>query len=455
MLSSFFGSVFWLIVTLGVLVTFHEFGHFWVARRCGVKVLRFSVGFGRALWKHTAKDGTEYQVAAIPLGGYVQMRDSRNKGAEPELDHDAAWMAEDFSSKSLPKRAAIVAAGPAFNILFTLVAFWAMFMLGARVIAPTVMPTPTGLAAHAGVVKGDRVVSVQGAAVGSYDETMDALATALMTHAPVSLGLVSENGRARSVVLPLDALPSGQGLNDGLVAIGLKPMPPAAIVKHVMEGKPAAAAGLKEGDRILTINGRAIADFEQLHDLLAEQASLNPRIHLTVQRGAQTLPYTLVARDESLDGQPKAWVIGIESMGATMVTQRYGVIRAAEASGHATWAATTQTVTMLGQMLTGRGSSKNVAGPIGIAQVANASAGLGIAPFLKFLALVSLSLGIANLLPIPVLDGGQLVFLFIEAVKGSPVSPRAMMIGQMVGIFLLVALMSLAMGNDVHRLLTS
>jgi regulator of sigma E protease len=202
-MTSFFGSVFWLLVTLGVLVTFHEFGHYWVARRCGVKVLRFSVGFGKAIWKRIGRDGTEYQIAAIPLGGYVKMLDAR----EGEVEH--ALRDQEFTGKSVWKRIAIVAAGPGFNLIFTLAAFWVMFMLGRPDVAPVVTATPHSIAAEAGIQPGDRILRVGGEAVTTWSDSMDAVVNALLGRTPLSLTVRDSDGRQRQLTLPLNQLPPG------------------------------------------------------------------------------------------------------------------------------------------------------------------------------------------------------------------------------------------------------
>lgn len=451
MLGSVLGDVFWLAVTLGVLVTFHEFGHFWVARRCGVRVECFSIGFGKTLWSRQAKDGTVYQVAAIPLGGYVKLADSRSSPV-PEENRDADFWAGDFSSKSIPKRMAVMAAGPVFNVIFTVVAFWVMFMVGAHVIAPTVSPTANSLAVEAGIHAGDRVLAVQGSPVTSYDGLVEALAVPLVARAPTRLQLEAPSGARRQVILALGKLPSGQALGDSFKQVGLAPMPAAPIAGEVVPGQPAALAGMRVGDVITKINGEPIADFVQLHQVLQQAAGKNPKVALTVRRGIKSLVLMVVATPKSQPDHVPEWMIGIVSPGPQTILQRYGPLAALPHAWEASWQATQQSVTMIGQMLSGHGV-KNMSSVIGIAQVANTSASMGIAPFLKFLALISLSLALVNLLPIPVLDGGQLVFLLVEAIKGSPVSYRTLAMAQMVGLFLLGALMLLAVSNDIQRLL--
>jgi regulator of sigma E protease len=448
-MTSFFGSVFWLLVTLGVLVTFHEFGHYWVARRCGVKVLRFSVGFGRAIWKRVGRDGTEYQIAAIPLGGYVKMLDAREGEVDPALRD------QEFTGKSVWKRIAIVAAGPGFNLIFTIVAFWAMFMLGKPDVAPVVTAAPHSMAAAAGVQPGDRIRAVDGDPVTTWSDSMAAVANATLGRQPLPLTVRDKDGRQRQLVLPLDQLPAGQDVGQYLDTLGLKLAPPPAVAATVMAGQPAALAGMQAGDRIVSVNGKAVTDFSAFGDLVQQQAARSPTLALVVDRNGQRLKLEVTTRFESLQGQPARWVMGVGSPVTELATLHYGPLRALGASLETTWRNTTQTFGMLGKMLTGEASTKNLSGVIGIAEVANASASMGLPWFLQFLALVSLSLAILNLLPIPVLDGGHLLYYLVELVKGSPVSEQVMIVGQYIGLALLFTLMGLAFYNDIHRMLLS
>jgi regulator of sigma E protease len=448
-MTSFFGSVFWLLVTLGVLVTFHEFGHYWVARRCGVKVLRFSVGFGRALWKRVGRDGTEYQIAAIPLGGYVKMLDAREGEVDPALRD------QEFTGKSVWKRIAIVAAGPGFNLIFTIAAFWAMFMLGKPDVAPVVTAAPNSMAAAAGVQPGDRILAVDGEPVTTWSDSMAAVANATLGRQPLPLTVRDADGAQRQLLLPLDQLPAGQDVGHYLDTLGLKLAPPPAVAATVMPGQPAALAGMRSGDRIVSVNGKAVTDFSAFGDLVQQEATTSPTLALVVNRNGQRLKLDVTTRFESLQGQPARWVMGVGSPVTELATLHYGPLQALGASLETTWRNTTQTFSMLGKMLTGEASTKNLSGVIGIAEVANASAGMGLPWFLQFLALVSLSLAILNLLPIPVLDGGHLLYYLVELVKGSPVSEQVMIVGQYIGLALLFTLMGLAFYNDIHRMLLS
>ena len=448
-MTPFFGSVFWLLVTLGVLVTFHEFGHYWVARRCGVKVLRFSVGFGTALWKRVGRDGTEYQIAVIPLGGYVKMLDAREGEVDPALRD------QEFTGKPVWKRIAIVAAGPGFNLIFTLAAFWLMFMLGRPDVAPVVTATPQSIAARAGVQAGDRILEVDGRQVSSWTDSMDAVANALLGREPLPLTVRGRDGHPRDLILPLNELPAGQDVAQYLDKLGLQLAPPPAVAATVMAGQPAALAGMRGGDRIVSVNGKPVSDFVAFGKQVQADAVVSPRLAVVVERDGRMLPLTVAARWESLEGQPQKWVMGVGAPPIETATVRYGPVKALAASFSTTWRNTTQTFGMLGKMLTGEASTRNLSGVIGIAEVANQSASMGLPWFLQFLALVSLSLAILNLLPIPVLDGGHLLYYVVELIKGSPVSEQAMIVGQYIGLALLFTLMGLAFYNDIHRMLLS
>ena len=448
-MTSFFSSVFWLLVTLGVLVTFHEFGHYWVARRCGVKVLRFSVGFGKALWKHVARDGTEYWIAAIPLGGYVKMLDAREGEVDPALRD------QEFTGKSLWKRIAIVAAGPGFNVIFTIAALWLMFMLGRSDFAPIVAATPQSIAAEAGVQSGDRILSVNGRDVSTWSDSMEMIGNALLALTPMPMTVRDRNGQTRQVVLPLNQLPTGKPIDQYFDKLGLHLAPPPAVAASVRPGQPAALAGIQSGDRIVSVNGQLTADFGSFGKLVQADAAKSPKLVIAVQRRGQPLTLDVTARWESLEGQPVKWMLGISAPALEPATVKYGPLKAFSAALTSTWRNTRQTFSMIGDMLSGRASSKNISSVVGIAQYANASAHMGLAWFLQFLAMVSLSLAILNLLPIPVLDGGHLLYYLIELVKGSPVSEQAMVIGQYIGMVLLFSLVGWTLFNDIQRTLLS
>jgi len=448
-MNSFLGSVFWLLVTLGVLVTFHEFGHYWVARRCGVKVLRFSIGFGKAIWKRIGRDGTEYWIAAIPLGGYVKMLDAREGEVDPALRD------QEFTGKSVWKRIAIVAAGPGFNVIFTIAALWLMFMLGRSDYAPIVTATPDSIAAEAGIQPGDRILSVNGRQVSTWSDSMDAVGNALLALTPLPLTVRHADGQTRELVLPLDRLPAGQPIDQYFGKLGLRLAPPPAVAGTVKPGQPAALGGIQGGDRIVSINGQPVGDFDSLGKLVQSAAATSPRLSIGVLRDGRPLTLAVTATWESLGDQPAKWMLGVAPPPPEPATVQYSPARALGAAFTTTWRNTRQTFGMIGEMLSGHASTKNISSVIGIAQYANASAQMGLAWFLQFLAMVSLSLAILNLLPIPVLDGGHLLYYLIELVKGSPVSEQAMIIGQYIGLVLLFSLVGWTLFNDIQRTLLS
>jgi regulator of sigma E protease len=447
-MGEFFGSIWWLLVTLGLLVTFHEYGHYWVARRCGVKVLRFSIGFGRALWTRIGRDGTEYVVAAIPLGGYVRMLDER-EGEVPATELDQA-----FNRKPVGQRIAIVAAGPAANILFAVAAFWLMFVVGKPDYLPVVGP-PAGIAAEAGLREGDRLLAVGGTPVSSWTDGTIALVKAALERQDIALRVAAPDGGERTLQIPLSRIDHRLDEREALDALGIRARAPTApaVIGRVLPGRPGERAGLRDGDRVLSINGRPVETFPELYDAIQAEAAKSPVLELAVRRDGSLLTVRATAEaGTGADGQPN-FQLGLAQGDTRDTVLRYGPLAALPAAVAETWRMTTTTVAFLGHMALGRASLDNVAGPIGIAQTANTSAALGLAWFLSFLAIMSLSIGILNLLPIPILDGGHLLYYLIEVVKGSPVSERALVAGQYVGLALLAGLMGLAFYNDILRLL--
>ena len=441
-----------MIVTLGILVTFHEFGHFWVARRCGIKVLRFSVGFGKPIKSWYGKDGTEYCVAWIPLGGYVKMLDAREGDVEPE-DRP-----REFTGKPIWQRILVVAAGPAFNLIFAVAAFWAMLVIGKPDFQPLVGDV-SHLAAQAGIQQGDRVLSVDGQPIANWTGLGLALANAAQARQATPLQVRTPSGAVETRVLHFDKLPPHPSDQSIVEQTGMVPLqrtlPP--VVGKLVPGGAAAAAGLREGDRVLSIDGTAIADWNQLTDTTRKLAGPDRKLALVVDRDGQRMGLNLQPR---LTGEPdgsKVWAIGIYARVATAkydTVLRRGPIEAIPAAFTQMWDLTATTMQMLGHMLTGSASLSNLSGPISIAQYAQTSAEMGPAWFLYFLGIISLSLGIMNLLPIPILDGGHLLYYAIELVKGSPLSERAMAAGQYMGMALLVMLMGLAFYNDILRLVS-
>ena len=446
------GSIFWLIVALGLLVTFHEFGHYWVARRAGVRVLRFSVGFGRPLWRRQGANGVEFVIGAIPLGGYVKMLDERETSVAPEEVEQA------FNRKSLGRRAAIVAAGPIFNLIFAVAAFWLMFMLGIPESRPIVGNTD-GMAQEAGLEHGDRIVQVGVREVTTWTHTVLALLPEALDRNPVTLQVENEAGLRREVELPLDELGADFREQDVLRQLGIEPwrvdLPP--VIGEVTEDSPAASAGLQAGDRVVAVGRQPIDGWRALVRHIPEAAETGEAVHLEILRDGTRRE--LEIEPEQQDGR---MVIGVRppepgpeaqaAMDRASTLLQYGPVEGFGQAVGETWRITTATLGILGRMVTGNASLSNLSGPITIAQLANDSARLGVSRFLFFLGLISLSLAIINLLPIPVLDGGHLLYFLIEWIKGSPVSERGHMIGQTIGLTMVLMLMSVAIFNDILRL---
>ncbi len=446
------GWIWWLLVSLGILVTFHEFGHYWVARRCGVKVLRFSVGFGRPLYRRVGRDGTEYVVGWIPLGGYVKMLDER------EFDVPAALLPQAFNRKSVYQRFAIVAAGPIFNLILCVALLWAMFVVGKADYLPLVGQTQ-GIAAQAGLRMDDRIVSIDDQRMDTWTHAQIALATAAVDRRPVEVEVLRGTGDSASLRLDLSTFDAAPAPATALRDIGIVPrqflLEP--VVGSFAEGSAAQRAGLQVGDRLLSIGDRSLHSWNDVGSAVQAQASADAPLALVVERDGVRQPFQVQpVRDDSQ--APGRWLLGIAPSPKAATHDallRYGPGDAVGAAFEETWRMTTATVGMIWRMVRGAMSLENINGPISIAQYANASAQMGLAWFLSFLALLSLSLCIMNLLPIPILDGGHLLYYLIEMVKGSPVSERTMIAGQFVGLALLVGLMGLAFYNDILRLMSS
>jgi len=447
-MSEVLASVFWLIVALGVLITFHEFGHYWVARRCGVRVLRFSVGFGRAIWSRVDRQGVEWRIGLIPLGGYVSMLDEREAGV-PEADRARA-----FNRKPVGQRIAIVAAGPLANLLLAVGLLYLMFVLGKPDFTPA-LAAPQGLAAEAGFREGDRVLAVDGRDTPTWTEAQNALLAPMIDRRAITVAVQDADGRLLERTLPLERLDPTLDEVEAYRAVGwqLRPPPVAAVVGELQSGSPAATV-LRVGDRIVAIDDRPVADFAALQAALASLPGGDrpPALRLGVERGLERLDLVLTpARAKGPDGQT-VWRLGISPPDRRDALLRHGPLEALPAALAASGQLAADTAGMLWRMVTGAASLQNLSGPITIAQVANTTASRGAAWFLYFLAMLSVSIALLNLLPIPVLDGGHLLVYLIELVQGRPLSDRVLVAGQYLGLVLLASLMGLALFNDVLRL---
>lgn len=448
-------SALWFVLAVGVLITVHEFGHFWVARLVGVKVLRFSVGFGRPLlsWR-SASDQTEYVVAALPLGGYVKMLDE-TEGDVPEQEVHRA-----FNRQPIASRVAIVAAGPAFNFLFAILAYWIMFMVGVTGVRPVVGAVTEGsIAAQAGLKAGDEILAVAGQRTATWETAILELLPKVMDGEPAELQIQDPGRGTRDLTLDL----SGRSVEiEGsklLPELGIRPWRPdiPPIIGRIVSGGAAQAAGLQAGDRIVSADGIPIGDWDEWVEYVRSRPGR--AISAEVERAGQTIAVRLTPEAVTDDSGNVMGRIGAavalsdaSADEAPTATLRYNPLRALVEGVGKTWQMTTLTLHLLYKMVVGQASWENISGPISIAQYAGQAASVGVATFLAFLGLVSVSLGVLNLLPVPVLDGGHLLYYGIEAVKGSPVSEQGQLLGQRIGMALLLALMALAFYNDLARL---
>ena len=440
------------LVALGVLVTFHEFGHFWVARRCGVKVLRFSVGFGMPLLRWHDRRGTEFVIAAIPLGGYVKMLDER----EGEVPADQ--LDQSFNRKTVRQRIAIVAAGPIANFLLAMVFFWVLAMMGSQQVRPVIGAIEAdSIASRAGLVAGQEIVSIDGEPTTGWGAVNLQLVRRLGESGTVNVVVRDQDSSAETPrALALDHWLKGADEPDPIKSLGIRPWRPALppVLAELDPKGPAQAAGLKTGDRLLALDGQALGDWQQVVDLVRVRP--DTRIVLKVEReGAQIdVPVTLSVRGEAkaAGGYLGAGVKGVEWPPSMVREVSFGPLAAIGEGAKRTWTMSVLTLESLKKMLFGELSVKNLSGPITIAKVAGASAQSGVADFLNFLAYLSISLGVLNLLPIPVLDGGHLLFYLVEWVRGRPLSDRVQGWGIQIGISLVVGVMLLALVNDLGRL---
>lgn len=441
------------IVALGILIVVHEFGHYWVATRVGVKVLRFSVGFGKPIWsRRWGKDQTEFVVSAIPLGGYVRMLGEGDDEYSPEEAHRA------FSQKSLIKRTAVVVAGPLFNLAFAVIAFWLVYMIGIDGIKPVVgVVAPQSIAEAAGFRSGDELLEIDGKPVQTWGQHRMYIFRRTLDRAEMTFTVRTESGRKLQRVIDLSQIPIAE-IDAGLISRGIglyvaMPELPAVIGK--MEAGPAEAAGLMLGDRIIRVGRASVSNWREFASRIHSRPG-QPTL-LTVKRGGEEQLINVTPGAKTIDGKTigligvRPEIPGLPDSMKAMV--RFGPLKSLAVAAEQTWTMSVLTLEMLYRMLKLEISTRNISGPLTIAQAAGYSAQMGIDRFLMFLALVSISLGVLNLLPIPVLDGGHLLYYAFEAVRGKPLSETVQAWGQQIGIMLLVGLMLLAFYNDITRIL--
>lgn len=437
------------LIALIILIAVHEWGHFWVARRCGVKVLRFSLGFGKILWNRKGKDGTEYSLSLIPLGGYVKMLDERIETVPAELKSQA------FNNQSVAKRTAIVAAGPLANFVFTVVAFWLVFLLGVPGVKPVIGEiTPSSVAYQAGLRSGMQILKVNQQAVTDWEGVSYGFVGAA-GQSEINLTVESESGVQQRIMLPLTDWNISPDEPLPFRKLGFSPLAPEILpeLAQLTPGGAGEKAGLQVGDKILSVNQISVNDWQQFAKTI--QQSPDIPLQLQVSRDNQTISVTLIPERR----ETKDRIIGfaglipvVKPLPEKYLTEtRYGPVDAVSHASKRTAEVTKLTLDVVGKLLTGTISVDNLSGPISIAKGAGDSAGFGLVYFLGFLGLISVNLGIMNLLPLPVLDGGHLLFFGIEALLGRPVPEKVQDIAYRIGAALLMCLMAIALFNDFTR----
>ena len=438
------------VVAISVLVAIHEFGHYIVGRWAGMKVLRFSIGFGKPIWSYrSGKDDTEYCIASIPLGGYVRFLDSREGSVDPADEGRA------FDQRPIPARIAVLAAGPVFNFLFAIVAYWVLFVPGVMVLKPAIGDViPDSYADQAGLQFGDKILAVGDVEPRDWESALVAILDNMVATGKVPLTLEGERGGHRNALIDVGSdasrLTEPGVLFDGL---GFGVWQPPAGVGSLTPGGAAEAAGIKVGDRITAIDGESIRSWNDL--LGAVRTRPGEAVEVEFVRDGYTAAVSLTLGEDG-SGEERRGLLGIGLSDASAdyyVRRTYTPLESLSAAIDKTWTSTLFTIRMLGRMVTGDVSIKNISGPINIAQFAGDSAERGFSYFLGFLAIISISLGVLNLLPIPVLDGGQIVYQVVELIKGGPLTERAQILGQQIGILALLLLMSFAFYNDISRIL--
>lgn len=441
------------LVALGVLVAVHEFGHFWVAQRLGVKILRFSLGFGPPLWRRQRGE-TEFVIAAVPLGGYVKMLDEREGDVAP---HE---LSRAFNRKPLGTRAAVVAAGPAANFMLALFAYWLTLVIGVSGPRPIIGAVDEdSIAARAGLVADAEIIAVEGTPTQTWDGVFRRALDAILDGDRLSITVRDPSAAERLTELDfrtvtVDDIGNGNFLGE----LGIRPkrplIPPR--IGRVVAGQPAAAAGMLSGDLVVSANGQALHSWENWVDVV--RANPGAALDVEIEREGRRLQLTLTPARDRTDGVEHGRIgaevhLPDDLAAMPLGIERYGWGEAIGGAVQRTWDMSVTTLKFLGKMVSGEASVRNLSGPLSIAHYAGESAKLGAARFLEFLALVSISLGVLNLLPIPLLDGGHLLYYLIEFATRRPVPESIQVYGQQIGLVLLLGLMGLAVYNDILRML--
>jgi regulator of sigma E protease len=440
------------VVAVAVLVAVHEFGHFWVARRLGVKVLRFSIGFGKPLWRKTDSTGCEYVVAAIPLGGYVKMLDEREA---PVAEAD---LPQSFGRQPIWKRCLIVLAGPLANFVLAIGLFWGLFLTAQQSLVPVLgKVVPASMAAHAGLQAGQEIVAVDGVATPTRSSVFEALLSRIGDTGDIAITVRYPNSDTRyELLISVRDWLKGAGIPDPVASLGLQfYLPPFVLVDEVIAGGRAAQAGLQSGDVIEKLNGAPVEDVEAWLKAVRSQPEQPLTLSVRRQEALQDIvvtPAKVIDDKGKAIGQIGAQISSPPLEGRYIRTIHYSPWQALRHGIGETARQSQLLVVTVGKLLTGSLSAKNLSGPLGIAKVAGDSAGYGLAAFCRMLAILSINLGVVNLLPIPVLDGGFLLLYLVEAAKGSPVSEKIQMLGSQIGLTIIVSLMLFAIYNDLLRL---
>jgi len=450
-------NIFFFIVAIGVLVTFHEFGHYWVARKSGVKVLRFSVGFGRALfkWTRTTKEGDEIEfvLAAIPLGGYVKMLDER-EGNVAESERGRA-----FNNQNVAKRIAIVAAGPIFNFILAIVFYWVVFLLGATVDRPLIGKLETASVAQlSGFENKDEVLQVAGKSIESWNGFRLAILDKGLDGGDVPIRVLTQAGFETDRTLSLGDVHLLEDEGDVIANLGFRQWWPdlQAEIGGVVADSPAQKAGIKKGDVIVRVDGQKIALWKDLVKLI--QKKPEQLMNFEIEREGQLIEIGVVPSVRLVNEESQGFIGAYQNIPKGVREQlvkriEYGPFESLGNAVVKTWDMSKLTLRVLWKMVTGEAALANISGPITIATYAGVTATIGLVSYLSFLAVISVSLGVLNLLPVPMLDGGHLFYYLIEIIKGSPVSQAFELRGQQVGMLLLALLMSVAIFNDIQRLI--
>ena len=446
------------LATIGLLVAVHEFGHYWVARKLGVKVLRFSIGFGKRIWTKNGKDEdkVEYALSLIPLGGYVKMLDEREGDVDPSERHRA------FNVQPVWKRFAIVLAGPLFNFIFAIFAFSVTYMVGIDSVRPYLGdPLPNTAAASSGFVSGEKIVGINGTEVETVNQVRLNLLQSYLSDKKISVETEQGDGMKATRVLDLTAVDLLEEENDHFRTIGfnLETAENIPVVTDVMAGSAAESVGLQAEDRIVALDGVKVVSTRAFSEYVSQRA--DKTISLGVLRDGNQITVDITPKSSERDGKTvgligiaMAYEITGDAKEKLLFTRHASLGEALKMGAVETWDLSIMTLRVMGRLITGEASIKNISGPITIANYAGKSAVIGFSVFMSFLAIVSLSLGVLNLLPVPMLDGGHLMYYLIEIVKGSPVSEKFEMMGQRVGMAMVGVLMVLAIYNDITRLVS-